>query len=142
MKQKKCKICWWPRNHNNSLNAMCKECTYKKSASNSKQTRIRQVSDKKKVRLKETWWEVKTFEQVYKERKNCIICNKFVSEPKTWCFAHILNKKDYPHLRNFTNNIAFVCSIDCHHVVDSRITWSNKKDIEQQILDWKVIIIW
>ena len=54
---------------------------------------IKKISDKKKERLRTTWWEKLTFEKVYKERKNCIICNKYVSDPQSWCFAHILSKK-------------------------------------------------
>ncbi len=139
---KKCKQCGLPRNHTNQLVALCRECVYEKSSKNKKQTRIRQVSDKKKKRLKETGGEKVTFEKVYKERQNCIICNTMVLELKAWCFAHILSKKNYPHLRNFTNNIAFVCSMDCHQEVDKRIAGQNKAQIEQQILDWKTIIIW
>jgi len=143
-KIKKCKNCKNEFKAFDTIRNLCEVCLVQKTNQQplKVQKSIKKVSSKKIERLKNTWGEMKAFEQVYKERKNCIICNKYVNEPKTWCFAHILNKKDYPHLRKFTNNIAFVCSIDCHHVVDSRIVWSNKKTIEQQILNWKIIIIW
>ncbi len=106
-----------------------------------KMSKLRHISFKKQKRLNSTWWEKEVFKKVFNSKKKCIICNKYVLEPKAWCFAHILNKKDYPYLRNFTNNIAFVCSIEHHQEVDKRIAWRNKKEIETQILNWKIIKI-
>ena len=134
---KYCKKCW--KLNENPLLKYCMEHTeFNKSL---KKTKIKTISKKKIQRIKETWGEKNTFKQVFKNSdKRCVICKKYILEPKIWCFAHILSKKDYPHLRNFTNNIALVCSIECHWEVDSRISWKNKKEIETEILNWKEII--
>lgn len=135
---KYCKKCW-----KLNQNPLLKYCMEHIGFQNPlKRWKLKQISTKKQKRLNTTWWEKEVFKKVYNERKNCIICNKYVFEPKPWSFAHILSKKDYPHLRNFTNNIAFVCWIEHHQEVDKRISWRNKKEIEEQILNWKPIIIW
>ena len=134
---KYCKKCW--KLNENPLLKYCMEHiglnkTFKK-------TEIIAISKKRTQRIKKTWGEKNTFKQVFENSdKRCIICQIDIIEPKSWCFAHILSKKDYPHLRNFTNNIALVCSIECHWEVDSRISWKNKKEIEKEILNWKKII--
>jgi len=144
---KYCKYCW--KANENPLLKLCRACYYEEQLNNPKQKRfyelkrtpIKKVSNKKKQRLKETWWEKATFEKVWWTRKrNCCICWKYILEPKPFCFAHILAKSKYPYLRNFTNNIALVCSINCHQEIDKRFTKINKAELEQKILNWENII--
>lgn len=149
---KKCKDCWKDRGHNNPLISRCKECTYKASTKNKnqksiytlKRTPIKRVWKKKLERLKNNGSEVLTYEKKFNNcDKRCVICKKefkTFEETKTWCYAHILNKRDWPHIRNFINNIAFVCSIEHHEEVDKQISGQNKKELEQKILNGEEII--
>lgn len=80
--------------------------------------------------------EKELFFEIRNERpKICIICSKAIKEAKTRCFAHILAKWQRPKYRLYKNNIVLVCSIDCHHKVDSMIV-GKKKLVEDQILSW------
>jgi len=137
---KYCKKC--KKLNENPLIKLCRSCYYEEQLNNPKQqnfSSIKKISEKRKKRIKETWWEKPFFEKIWNSsNKTCVICWKKILEPKSWCFAHILSKKDYPMLRLFKNNIALVCSIKCHGEVDKRVSW-NKMAIEKQILDWKTI---
>jgi hypothetical protein len=80
--------------------------------------------------------EKKLFFEIRNERvRSCIICGKNIKEAKTRCFAHILPKWQRPKYRLHKNNIVLVCSIDCHHKVDSMIV-GKKKLVEDQLLSW------
>jgi len=61
-----------------------------------------------------------------------------ISEPSSWCFAHMLPKWMYPRWRNDKNNISLVCSIECHWLVDKYCTW-NKMIIEKSLENGKKI---
>jgi len=143
-----CKKCG--KLNENPLLKLCREHYYEEQLNNPKQkkfyeikrTAIKKISDKKKKRLKEYWSEVELFKKVFSKNKNCVICWKWFKsfeDTKTWCYAHILSKKNYPHLRYFINNIAFVCSIEHHNEVDKCIAWTNKKELERKILAWNTI---
>lgn len=70
----------------------------------------------------------------------CEVCGKMISEPQSWCFAHMLPKGMYPKWRLERNNISLVCSIDCHMLVDKYCTW-NKMIIEKSLENGKKISI-
>ena len=132
---KKCKECW--KINENPLLKFCLD--HSRLNKKIKQSQPKKIGSRTKKRLKENWSEVNTYEKKYNETKICVITWKYVSEPKPWNFAHILNKRDYPHLRNFTNNLALVYWIEEHAEVDRQIAWQNKKEIEQKILNWETI---
>lgn len=108
---------------------------------------IKKISDKRKKRL--SWYSEKDLFRdfiIKKQDENwfltCEITWKriHITEAKSWCFWHILSKKDYPHLRLFINNICFVAWIEEHQLLDKYVAW-NKKEIEQKILNWETINI-
>ena len=148
---KKCSKCKQPRNHE-EMTSLCKPCYYEKQASKGKKkTRIPQVSEKKKKRLKEFWWEDKLHIKVADKREvdwllTCEVCSRqFPREPmQAVSYAHILAKWMYPALRYFENNIAVVCpdiSTDsCHNELDTLTAW-NKLEIEKEIMNGKYIDI-
>ena len=143
MPMKKCKDCWEPRWHNNALISRCKACQYKKSESNSKQTRIPTYSPKRKKRLSE-WGEKSLFDKIWDTReRKCVICWKEMYEPANYMFAHILPKWKYPRLREFKNNVGLVCSIEHHNELDSAVNRLKNdiwlKQVEALILNWKNI---
>ena len=140
-----CKICWLL--NENILLKYCKDCFYNEVLPNEKRntpkpikrTPLKRVWEKRKKRIKEFWTETVVFEKVYKETKYCQMCWVYVMYPAPWCFAHILSKKMYPHLRLFANNITFVCWEKCHRDFDRLIAWENKSEIEAKIMNWKNI---
>lgn len=145
MKIKTCKDCWKPRDHNNNLISRCKKCYTKREKNRTMEKGIKQVNlkrtppariwKKRKERIASGGSEAKIYARAYSQANGiCKICTKTVLNPPAWCFAHILSKKNYPHLRLFTNNIAFVCSPECHAKVDSRIAGTNKDELEARIL--------
>lgn len=118
MKKRLCKVCKKPIDHNNPLISKCKECTYKKSLSNKKQTRIKPISDKRKKRLKNWWSEKELFKEIWEERPHiCVDCWKVLKEAKAHNFAHIKSKWKYPELRLDKNNIQIKC-FRCHFKQD------------------------
>ena len=143
-KIKKCKNCKTDFKAFDTIRNLCEVCLVQKTNQQplKVQKSIKKVSSKKIERLKKTWGEIKTFEKVWKNRPHaCQICWEIIPEAKAFCFAHLLNKAMYPHLRDFENNINLVCSIECHKETDLRLAKSNKQEIEQAILDWKYIFI-
>jgi len=131
-----CKICKWPRKHNNPLISKCKDCIYKESENNPKQTRIKPISDKRKKRL--SWYSEKDlYRDILIERQidwllTCEYCNKDfrIEDAIPATFAHILAKSMYPQLRLFKNNIAIVCpdinTDSCHTKIDWLVTWNKR----------------
>ncbi len=76
-------------------------------------------------------------EYVWNKRNHiCEICNRNISSPNPYVFAHILSKKMYPKYRYDYNNIMLVCSIDCHSIVDKLSSWI-KYLIEDHIKKWE-----
>ena len=109
---------------------------------------IKKISDKRKERLKNWWWEKQIMRaKLINSQDNwflsCDVCWKKFSIESAWpyCLPHILSKKNFPHLRNFINNLWCVCSITCHQEFDKIIAWNNKQEIEQKILNWETILI-
>jgi len=49
-----------------------------------------------------------------------------------WCFAHRLAKFMYPDYRLMIENIALVCSIECHAKVDKRTGWEERNRLEKE----------
>lgn len=81
---------------------------------------IKQISDKKRKRLKEQWSEVEIFKEIWNEREHiCEICKHPILYPWSWSFAHRLAKSQYPKFRLIKENIALVDSIMCHKKIDS-----------------------
>ena len=120
----KCKTCWWPIDHNNTLISRCKTCHYEHSNNNKKQTRINLVSDKKKERLKNWWSEIELFKEIWNERKRiCEECWKILKEPKAHNFDHIIPKSRWEKYRLDKSNIKIVC-FACHFL---KTTWLNYK---------------
>lgn len=144
---KHCKNC--NKLNENILLKYCRTCypTYWKKLV---KTQINPISDKKKERLKETWWEKEVFRhklitnQINWKLK-CNVCQKYfaIEDAWPWCLPHILNKKDYPHLRLFINNLWIACSIECHQEFDVKINKIKKeignKQLEEMIASWKDI---
>jgi hypothetical protein len=65
----------------------------------------------------------------------CEICDKFIPEPLSYCFAHNLDKWQYPEFRLDVNNISLVCSLECHRKVDELCKW-NAYIIKRGLLAW------
>lgn len=66
-------------------------------------------------------WQVELFREIWEERNHyCEVCWNHIQEPKTYCFAHILSKWRYPEYKFLKQNIALVCSLDCHGELDKR----------------------
>ena len=63
--------------------------------------------------------ELAIFEYVWitRERK-CEICSARIHEFKAWRGAHKLPKGTFPEYRLIPQNIALVCSVECHGAVD------------------------
>jgi len=141
-KNKICIVCW-----KFNPNSMSKTCSFKCSLERKKTSQqqykpVKQISDKKKLRLKETWGEKQLFIKVWAERSHiCENCQKQILLPQSFCFAHRLSKKNYPALRVLKSNISLVCSIKCHNEIDSKINNLKKEiwysEFEKMILDWK-----
>ena len=129
-KNKICIVCW--KFNPRSLHKTCSlQCDLERKKNSHKQYKApKQISDKKRIRLKKTGWEKKTFEEVNKVDKTCWITWKYISEPASYTFPHILAKSKYPALRNFKNNIARCFSIDEHQRLDNKVT-QIKKDLEK-----------
>lgn len=67
------------------------------------------------------------FAEIWNERPHyCLICNAYIPEPLSFCFAHVKSKWVYPELKFNKENIELVCSIDCHKKMDSlnSIKWN------------------
>ena len=88
---KKCKNCW--KLNPNILN---KYCSY---SCDNRPKKIYSVPKKiwrKKIeRLKNWWSEAKVFEKVNEENKLCRITGKYITEPASFTFPHILAKSKY-----------------------------------------------
>lgn len=93
---------------------------------------------RKKIKTyKEPTWEKKLFLEIRNERRRvCCICTKKVKEAKTRCFAHMLAKGQRPKYRLVKNNIALVCSIECHNKIDKMII-GKKRYIADQLDMWE-----
>lgn len=150
---KKCKTCWEltkPPHLNKYCSPKCVPQGIWNLWGNPKP--IKRVSDKKIKRLEEYGWEMELFykkidkviQEKWQIRCSNPYCEKLLDKNSLWpaSFAHILSKWQFPALRYFLNNIAIVCndiSINsCHTQLDSLVTW-NKRQIEQDILNWKEI---
>lgn len=143
-----CKICW--KTNENPLLKYCKKHYFEKQNKKPKKiykfkrTKLKIIWKKRAERLKNNGSEVLTYKKKFNScDKRCVICwKKYYSfeQTKPLNYAHILNKRDWSHIRNFTNNIALVCSIEHHNEVDRQISWQNKKEIEKKILNWEEII--
>lgn len=73
-------------------------------------------------------WQKDVFEEIWNERNHhCEICLRYIQEPKTFCFAHILSKWRYPEYKFLKQNIALVCSIECHEEMDRMNTHNDYK---------------
>ena len=77
--------------------------------SNKPKKPIKQISDKKRQRIKDNWSEYKVFVEIWKERPHiCDNCWWYIKYFDPSCFAHKLSKKNYPELRYDKENIALV----------------------------------
>ena len=103
---------------------------------------IKKIGFKKLKRLRNEWSEVKVFEEVNLLDKNCWSCWKYIQEPSSITFPHLLEKSKFPAFRLFTNNVARACSIEHHQEIDKKML-VIKRDLEKLnefkklLLDWK-----
>lgn len=119
----------------------------KKTKEEKKPKAIKQVSEKKKERLKTNGTEGEMFKKEFlKREKNntnyCMICKCEVLKEDfvPACIPHILPKSKYPTYRYFTNNLGFVCWISDHNKFDEAIN-NFKQDrglieLEKIIKNW------
>lgn len=94
---------------------------------------IPKISEKQKEKIKQRWRLDLFFAKIAKKHfdKNgkwkCKVCKKEFNINnvlnQSTCFAHILDRKDYPEFSVFENNIAVVCSSSCHKKLDSMTSW-------------------
>lgn len=62
------------------------------------------------------------FMEIWNEREHkCRVCDKYIPEPLSFCFAHTLSKWLYPEYKFEKWNIELVCSIECHNRYDMYI---------------------
>ena len=67
----------------------------------------------------------------------CTICNKIIKDPLSYCFAHNLDKGQYPEFRLDVNNISLVCSLLCHRKIDELCKW-NAFRIKERLIAWEL----
>lgn len=107
-----CKICW--EQNENPLLKFCKKCFYEEVKCDSIRKPIKQVSDKKKLRIKEEWSETGIFMEIWNEREHkCEKCNYPLQEPKAHNFDHIKAKWMNKGKRLDKDNIKILC-FACH----------------------------
>lgn len=153
---KKCK--WCGCDNSFPLNKYCKECHYnpeinvklstKVQQSTIQRSAVKKISDKRRKRLNEWWWEVPVFMKVYDYYKHrCVLTWKYVEPtepdwlPPSYCFPHLLSKWMYAHLRTFRSNVVLVSSLELHWIVDKIINDLKKEiwnqELESTILKWE-----
>ena len=134
----KCKTCKWINPY--PMQKYCKpECTPDTHFSKRIYNTPNKISKKKIIRLKETWWEKAIFEKVNEIDKFCWVTRKYILEPASFTFPHILAKSKYPALRNFPNNIWRCYSTEEHWTLDKWIT-NIKKDLTKlNQLKWYIM---
>lgn len=89
---------------------------------------IKQIGARKTAKIK-AGSQPDLFLKLWDQRKHpCEICGASISEPLSFVFAHRLSKGRYPEYIHNSRNISLVCSIDCHHELDS-ILAHNDQDI-------------
>lgn len=100
----------------------------KKTKEVKKPTQIKQISEKKKTRLKENWSEWELFKKIYRKlaktlQNECTICSESPDEDDIIpaCFPHILPKGKFPEYRYFENNVWFVCWVEHHNKFDEAV---------------------
>jgi hypothetical protein len=94
-----------------------------------------------KRKKKILWKEKDTFLQKREGSSHvCEICGKFIPEPLAYCFAHKLDKWQYPEFRLDVNNICLVCSLECHQKVDELCKW-NAFSIKENLLVWVPVLV-
>ena len=101
-----------------------------------KPKRIRQISNKKKERLKNEPSERNFFYWVLIGRwKECEACWKEVLYPTAISFAHKLSKTKYSQFKFIDENIAIVCwdNPNCHKKIDSIYTKEKRKEFEEYL---------
>lgn len=125
----------------------------KKTKQDKKPTPIKQISEKKKERIKENWSEWELFKKIYRKlakswQNECIICSEVPDEDDIIpaCFPHILPKGKFPEYRYFENNVWFVCWVEHHNKFDEAIN-NFKEDkglieLERIIKNWWVPDLW
>lgn len=117
---KKCKQCWKPRNHNNSLISLCKECQYKKSYNSTKQRRIKQVSTKNKNTPAR--FTSKTKAEILIRDKSCILCSSPIQD-----YHHIYYwwQAEYWEDRNNSDKWVGLCRT-CHEKIHHFSDWESQ----------------
>ena len=97
---------------------------------------IRRISKQKQEKIKNWEWERDFFIKVWNEREHiCWICGKYILEPMTYCFAHIVPKSISKKHRLNINNIFIVCSINCHNSFDSKVD-GKRYELERKLNEW------
>ena len=107
---KKCKSC--DILNENPLMKLCRKCHYENFVP--KITKIRSISKKKQIRLKEIGSEKSLFEKVWNSRSHeCEECKKYLHTPKIHNFDHIIPKSQGEKFRYDEKNIKILC-FACH----------------------------
>lgn len=119
---KTCKNCWKPRNHNNPLIALCKECTWKKSNENKKQTRIKINSVSKTNKNVPAKFTQAAKDKIKARDKVCIICWAEWTEYHHCYFWANANR--WPD-RNEYHQWVLLCHA-CHHEIHHGIKWKSR----------------
>lgn len=124
-----CKNCWKERDHNNPLISRCKECQYKYSEANKKQTRISMVSKNNKNTSARFSKEVKA--QILLRDKHCLFCNDWITD-----FHHCWYwwQAEYWPYRNDVNKWVWLCRHH-HEMIHHFTDWSSQK-IRQQCINY------
>lgn len=107
--------------------------------------KLNSISVRRIQRFSEWWLERNTFENVYKiQWWRCIFTNRLIEKENAICYAHILNKWAYQHLRLKENNIVLVYDEKHHKILDKIIKILKNKiwrdEIEKRIMNWETII--
>lgn len=84
-----------------------------------KKTRVNPIGRKHRERIESWGSEVDIFRKVLiRADWYCELTKRYVYEPKSYNFAHILPKGTWPEFRLDPNNIILVYDIDTHQKVD------------------------
>jgi len=100
---------------------------------------IPKVSAKRKAQIeidKQTFEQDKIFyKKIWDINKHiCINCNcSLGSQPKTFMFHHILEKRNFPQFRYSPINIALLC-LECHSKCETNIDYAPKiKELRKEV---------
>lgn len=123
-----CKKCWEPRNHDNQLISLCKDCYYIKQSKTQQKPRkaIKKIWNNSNTTAK---FSVETKKQIIERDKCCIIC------ANPWTDAHHVyfwTECEYWKNRNDVNKWVLLCRLD-HAKAHACTKWEG---IRQKCIDY------